>query len=139
MAPTSWHSPAALLGSVSYDKSMEYITSSFDKIAKLYPDKKIVIGETGWPSDGRVKKGSVPSPAYEAAFLRKFFKLAEQKNYDYYIMEAYDQPWKGSAGHEGAVGAFWGMLDAEGNAKFSLTGPLSSFGEWKVFAAIAAA
>lgn len=123
---------------VSYDESMEYITTSFDRIARLYPDKKIVIGETGWPSDGRVKQGSVPSPAYEAAFLRKFFKLAEQKNYDYYIMEAYDQPWKGSKGQEGAVGAFWGMLDAEGQAKFSLSGPLSSFGDWKLFAAIAA-
>jgi cellulose synthase/poly-beta-1,6-N-acetylglucosamine synthase-like glycosyltransferase/exo-beta-1,3-glucanase (GH17 family) len=123
---------------VSYDKSMEYITSSFDQIARLYPDKKIVIGETGWPSDGRVKKGSVPSPAFEAAFLRKFFNLAEKKNYDYYIMEAYDQPWKGSAGQEGAVGAFWGMLDAEGNAKFSLSGPLSSFGQWKLLAATAA-
>ena len=123
---------------VSYDQSMEYITSSFEQIARRYPGKKIVIGETGWPSDGRVKQGSVPSPAYEAAFLRKFFKLAEQKNYDYYIMEAYDQPWKGSAGQEGAVGAFWGMLDAEGTPKFSLSGPLSSFGEWRTFAAIAA-
>ncbi len=123
---------------VSYDESMEYVTSSFDRIAKLYPGKKIVIGETGWPSDGRVKKGSVPSPAFEAAFLRKFFNLAERKNYDYYVMEAYDQPWKGSAGQEGAVGAFWGMLDAEGRAKFNLTGPLSSFADWKIFAAIAA-
>jgi exo-beta-1,3-glucanase (GH17 family)/cellulose synthase/poly-beta-1,6-N-acetylglucosamine synthase-like glycosyltransferase len=123
---------------VSYDQSMEYITASFDRIARLYPDKKIVIGETGWPSDGRVKKGSVPSPAFEAAFLRKFFKLAEQKHYDYYVMEAFDQPWKGSTGQEGAVGAFWGMHDAEGNPKFSLTGPLSSFGEWRLFAAIAA-
>ena len=123
---------------VSYEESMDYVVSSFEQVARLYPDKKIVIGETGWPSDGRVKQGSVPSPAFEAAFLRKFFKLAAQKNYDYYVMEAYDQPWKGSTGQEGAVGAFWGMLDAEGNPKFSLSGPLSSFGEWKTFAAIAA-
>jgi exo-beta-1,3-glucanase (GH17 family)/cellulose synthase/poly-beta-1,6-N-acetylglucosamine synthase-like glycosyltransferase len=123
---------------VSYDRSMEYVTSSFDQIARLYPDKKIVIGEAGWPSDGRVKQGSVPSPAFEAAFLRKFFDLAKRKGYDYYVIEAYDQPWKGSADREGAVGAFWGMLDADGNAKFNLSGPLSSFGRWKVFAAIAA-
>jgi exo-beta-1,3-glucanase (GH17 family)/cellulose synthase/poly-beta-1,6-N-acetylglucosamine synthase-like glycosyltransferase len=123
---------------VSYDKSMEYVTSSFEQIARLYPGKKIVIGETGWPSDGRVKKGSAPSPAFEAAFLRKFFALAEKNKYDYYIIEAYDQPWKGSAGREGAVGAFWGMLDAEGKPKFDLSGPLSSFSEWKLFAAIAA-
>jgi len=35
-------------------------------------------------------------------------------------------------------GAFWGMLDAEGNAKFNLRGPLSSFDKWKTFAAVAA-
>ncbi|MSO97071.1 MAG: glycosyltransferase [Rhodospirillaceae bacterium] len=122
---------------VEYDQTMKHVTASFDKIAKLYPGKKIVIGETGWPSDGRVKKGAVPSPAFEAAFLRQFFNLAEKKNYDYYIMEAYDQPWKGEAGQEGAVGRFWGMFDADGNAKFSLTGPLSSFEEWTTFAGIA--
>jgi exo-beta-1,3-glucanase (GH17 family)/cellulose synthase/poly-beta-1,6-N-acetylglucosamine synthase-like glycosyltransferase len=122
---------------VPNDNAMEHVTTSFETIAKLYPDKKIVIGETGWPSDGRVRKGAVPSAAFEAAFLRQFFHLAEQKNYDYYIMEAFDQPWKGDSGQEGAVGRFWGMFDAEGNTKFSMTGPLSSFQDWAMFAGIA--
>jgi exo-beta-1,3-glucanase (GH17 family)/cellulose synthase/poly-beta-1,6-N-acetylglucosamine synthase-like glycosyltransferase len=123
---------------VSYEDSMQYVSYSFDRIAKLYPDKKVVIGEAGWPSDGRVKQGSVPSPAFEAAFLRKFFELARRMKYDYYVIEAYDQPWKGAADREGAVGAFWGMFDAEGKAKLTLSGPLSSFAGWKTFAAIAA-
>ncbi|MCB2106306.1 MAG: hypothetical protein KDE14_01340, partial [Rhodobacteraceae bacterium] len=123
---------------VAYEKVIEHVVTSYDTIANLYPGKKIVIGETGWPSDGRVKKGAVPSPAYEAAFLRQFFNLAADKGYDYYIMEAYDQPWKGSAGQEGAVGSYWGMFDAEGAPKFELTGALSSFGDWMSFAAIAA-
>lgn len=122
---------------IALEKSMDYITQSFEIIQKNFPDKKIIIGETGWPSDGRVKKGAVPSPAFEAAFLRQFFNLAAAKGYDYYIMEAYDQPWKGSAGQEGAVGSYWGMLDAEGNFKFSFTEPLSSFGHWQTFAGIA--
>lgn len=123
---------------VTLQDSMAHVITNFDKVAKLYPDKKIVIGETGWPSEGRVKKGAVPTAAFEAAFLRQFFRLAEQKNYDYYIIEAFDQPWKGDAGQEGAVGRFWGMLDAEGNPKFSMTGPLSSFQDWAIFAGIAA-
>ncbi|MBL8628281.1 MAG: glycosyltransferase, partial [Rhodospirillaceae bacterium] len=124
---------------VSIEKSMTYITDSYALIHNRFPDKKIVIGETGWPSSGRVKKGAVPSPAFEAAFLRQFFNLAAQKHFDYYIMEAYDQPWKGSVGQEGAVGAYWGMLDAEGAFKFPFTGALSSFGEWRTFATTAAA
>ncbi len=123
---------------VKLDDAMEHVTTSFEKVAKLYPGKKIIIGETGWPSDGRVKKGAVPTAEFEAAFLRQFFRLAEQKNYDYYIMEAFDQPWKGDVGQEGAVGRFWGMFDAEGNSKFSMTGPLSSFQDWAMFAGIAA-
>ena len=38
------------------------------------------------------------------------------KGYDYYIVEAFDQPWK--AGNEGAVGAYWGLFDAHGDPKF---------------------
>ncbi|MDX2143396.1 MAG: glycosyltransferase [Rhodospirillaceae bacterium] len=122
---------------IALEDGMTYVTSNYDRVAKLYPGKKILIGEVGWPSDGRVKKGSVPSAAFEASFLRSFFNLAKQKGYDYFVMEAYDQPWKGGPGQEGAVGAYWGMLDAEGNPKFNLAGPLSSFQNWTLFAAIA--
>ena len=45
-----------------------------------------------------------------------------EKGYDYYLIEAYDQPWKGGA--EGAVGAYWGLFDADGNPKFPFTGML---------------
>ncbi len=121
---------------ISYDRSMDYITDTYALIQKKFPGKKIVIGETGWPSEGRVKKGSVPSPAMEAYFLRNFLTLATAKNYDYYIMEAFDQPWK--AEQEGAIGAFWGMFDAEGVAKVSFVGPLSSFDRWATYAATAA-
>ena len=77
-----------------------------------------------------------PSPAMEAYFLRHFLTLATAKNYDYYIMEAFDQPWK--AEQEGAVGSFWGMFNAEGGPKFSFTGPLSSFDQWARYGTAAA-
>ena len=53
-------------------------------------------------------------------------------------MEAYDQPWKGSAGQEGAVGAFWGMLDAEGNASSNSAVRFRRSASGGVFAAVAA-
>ncbi len=105
-------------------------------IKKAFPDKKIVIAETGWPSEGRVKKGSVPSASMEAFFIRKFVKLAASNDYDYYIIEAYDQPWK--AGQEGAVGAFWGLFDADRAPKFQMAGGLTSFPQWPTFATSAA-
>jgi len=121
---------------IASNQSMGYITDRVAMIEKAFPDKKIVIAEAGWPSEGRVKKGSVPSESMEAFFVRKFVKLAASKGYDYYIIEAYDQPWK--AAQEGAVGAFWGLFDAERAPKFALTGALSSFPQWHTFAVSAA-
>ena len=68
----------------------------------------------------------------EALFIRKFVTLAAANHYDYYIIEAYDQPWK--ADPEGAVGAFWGLYDADRGAKFSFNGEVTSFAQWRSFA-----
>ncbi|MEQ9449367.1 MAG: glycosyltransferase, partial [Rhodospirillaceae bacterium] len=119
------------------EDSMSSIENRRGMVNRKFPEKPVVIAEAGWPSEGRVKKGSVPSPAIEAYFLRHFLNSASAKDYDYYIIEAFDQPWK--AEQEGAVGAFWGIYDAEGQPKLSFTGPLSSFEDWPVYAATAAA
>jgi exo-beta-1,3-glucanase (GH17 family)/cellulose synthase/poly-beta-1,6-N-acetylglucosamine synthase-like glycosyltransferase len=100
-----------------------------------FPDKPIVIAEAGWPSEGRVKGNSAPSAAREAHFLRNFLAMARSEDLDYYIMEAYDQPWKEA--QEGAVGAFWGIFDADRQPKFSFTAELSSFPQWPVYASAA--
>ncbi len=121
---------------IAADKAIDYVNTSYALVQQKYPGKKIVIGETGWPSEGRVKKDSVPSAAVEAFYLRNFLPLAIAKNYDYYVMEAFDQPWK--AEQEGAVGSFWGMFNAEGGPKFSFTGPLSSFDQWARYGTAAA-
>ncbi len=70
-----------------------------------FPGVPLVIGEAGWPSEGRQRKGAAPSAANQAAFVREFLTAARANGWDYYVLEAYDQPWK--AGEEGAVGAFW--------------------------------
>ncbi|MCC7485898.1 MAG: glycosyltransferase [Burkholderiales bacterium] len=116
--------------------AMGYIDHRLGLIEQAFPGKRIVIGEAGWPSEGRVKKGSVPSPAMAAWFLRDFAALAAARHADYYAFEAYDQPWK--AGQEGAVGAHWGLFDAERAPKFAFAGPLTSFPGWPAYALAAA-
>ena len=122
---------------VAADKSMDWVEDYVVQMKEKFPKKKIVITEAGWPSEGRVKKGAVPSPAMAAYFYRHFLNLATAENYDYYILEAFDQPFK--AVKEGAVGAFWGVLDAEGGYKFNFTGTLTSFEDWATYAGISAA
>jgi exo-beta-1,3-glucanase (GH17 family)/cellulose synthase/poly-beta-1,6-N-acetylglucosamine synthase-like glycosyltransferase len=104
----------------------------YDLVQQEFPNKPIVIGETGWPSQGRTHKLAETSLADEAYYIRNFVKLALVKGYDYYIVEAYDQPWK--ARDEGTVGAYWGLFDANGDPKFGFTGMLRSFPQWRTYA-----
>ena len=79
-------------------------------IAAVFPGKEILIGETGWPSAGRMRQGALPSRANQARVLHDVLALAKRKNYNVNVIEAYDQPWKRS--HEGTVGGYWGLFDS---------------------------
>jgi exo-beta-1,3-glucanase (GH17 family)/cellulose synthase/poly-beta-1,6-N-acetylglucosamine synthase-like glycosyltransferase len=116
--------------------SIDFVPRAYAHIEDEFPDKPIVIGETGWPSEGRTRRAADASLANEAYFIRNFTQLALEKGYDYYFFEAYDQPWKG--GDEGAVGAYWGLFDADGTPKFALSGMLRAFPEWRTYALLAA-
>lgn len=89
----------------------------------------ILIGETGWPSEGRMREDALPSKTNQATFVREFVKLAEEKNWNYNIIEAFDQPWKRVS--EGAVGGYWGLFDKDRNDKNVFAGDVSNFPNYK--------
>jgi exo-beta-1,3-glucanase (GH17 family)/cellulose synthase/poly-beta-1,6-N-acetylglucosamine synthase-like glycosyltransferase len=113
-------------------------TGFFNHIQAEFPDKQIVVGEAGWPSDGRTRGRAEASVANEARFMRAFVQYAMEKGWDYYLLEAYDQPTKRST-EEGAVGAYWGLFDASGRPKFAFTGLIRTFPAWRLYALMAAA
>lgn len=85
-------------------------------------DRPILIGETGWPSEGRQREGAVPSLVNQAEFVRRFVATADAAELDYNLIEAFDQPWKRAL--EGAMGGYWGVLDAKAEPKFPWRGPV---------------
>ncbi|MCU0766781.1 MAG: glycosyltransferase [Gammaproteobacteria bacterium] len=119
---------------IPLDKAVDYVTERYEQIRKAYPHKPIIIGEVGWPSNGRARKGAEASPANQATFLRRFLAHAEKEKYSYYIMEAFDQPWKRDS--EGAIGSYWGVYDVNRNPKFHFTEPIVSVPEWRQLAII---
>ncbi len=99
-------------------------------IAAVFPGKEILIGETGWPSAGRMRQGALPSRANQARVLHDVLALAKRKNYNVNVMEAYDQPWKRS--HEGTVGGYWGLFDSyQRVARFTWGEPVSDYPYWR--------
>jgi exo-beta-1,3-glucanase (GH17 family) len=95
---------------------------------KIAGDKPILIGESGWPSGGKQRGFSVPSVVNEARFIRDFIQIATQNNFDYNIVEAFNQPWK--AAFEGVIGAKWGLYDSSRQQVFPLTGKVFENPNW---------
>jgi cellulose synthase/poly-beta-1,6-N-acetylglucosamine synthase-like glycosyltransferase/exo-beta-1,3-glucanase (GH17 family) len=103
----------------------------YDKLRATYPNKKIVIGEFGWPSAGHNFEGAVPDPISQAVILRGFVSRANGLGIDYNIVEAIDQPEKL---FEGNVGPYWGISDASLRPKFAWIGPIVDADYWKTAA-----
>ncbi|WP_266171498.1 glycosyltransferase family 2 protein [Dyella subtropica] len=97
-------------------------------LQQLFPNKHIVIGEIGWPSNGDRFQYAEPSVSNEAIFLRDWFNAAKKQNIDYYVMEAFDQPWKEKL--SGRTEAYWGMFNADRQLKFPFTGPVTEDTAW---------
>ena len=122
---------------VGIAQAMAHIKKIREEIGEKIPGKEIVIGETGWPSQGRMREGALPSLENQARFIRGFIALANEEHWQYNLIEAFDQPWKRSK--EGAVGGYWGLYNAERTDKHILSGPVSNFPDWRMLFAQSAA
>jgi exo-beta-1,3-glucanase (GH17 family)/cellulose synthase/poly-beta-1,6-N-acetylglucosamine synthase-like glycosyltransferase len=118
---------------VEVESAVGYVTDKMRRLEEAFPGKPIVIGEVGWPSDGRTRESAVASTSNQALFLRRFLNHARQQGYVYYVMEAFDQPWKERS--EGQVGAYWGVYDADRQQKFEFSAPIVRVPNWQVLAA----
>lgn len=119
---------------IHIDRAVDYVINHVTLLENTFPEKPVVIAEVGWPSNGRTRHSSVASTANEATFLRRFLKEAEERKYIYYVMEAFDQPWKKDS--EGAVGAYWGVYDVKRQTKFPFSSPIVEIPEWRLLAGI---
>jgi glucan 1,3-beta-glucosidase len=108
-----------------------HVESIRKRMAVAFPGKEILIGETGWPSAGRMREGALPSRANQAKVVSEILALAKRENFRVNLIEAYDQPWKRQL--EGTVGGYWGLIDADKRAvKFPPNEPISNFPRWKL-------
>jgi glucan 1,3-beta-glucosidase len=100
------------------------------RVVAALAGKEVVIGEVGWPSEGRMREGALPSPANQARVIQDVLAIAKQEHYRVNVIEAFDQPWKRAL--EGTVGGYWGLLDATTrDYKFVWGEAVSNHPHWK--------
>src|SRR5436309_14720925 len=101
------------------------------RMAVAFPGKEILIGETGWPSQGRMRDAALPSRTNQAGVVSEILDLAKRENFRVNLIEAYDQPWKRQL--EGTVGGYWGLIDSVQRAvKYPPGEAISNFPFWKL-------
>src|SRR5882757_7491585 len=101
------------------------------RMAVAFPGKEILIGETGWPSEGRMRDGALPSRTNQARVVSEILDLAKRENFRVNLIEAYDQPWKRAL--EGTVGGYWGLIDSAQRAvKYPPGEAISNYPFWKL-------
>jgi len=127
--------------------AVPHVLRRYEEMKREYPNRKIVIGEVGWPSGGsRVPVKNLANPddpvSYstasvtdEAQFIREFLPQAKARKLDYYLMEAIDQPWKRA--NEGRTGAYWGIFNSDRQPKFTFDGPVVPDPAWPRKATVA--
>jgi len=113
------------------DDALAHVEQIRESFGQTFAPKDILIGETGWPSEGRQRETALPSRVNEAKFIRGFVAMAEKHGWHYNLIEAFDQPWKREA--EGAVGGYWGLFDADRQEKGVLAGPVSNLPFWPLW------
>jgi exo-beta-1,3-glucanase (GH17 family) len=113
---------------VAPERAVRHVAEVYARVQQAFPGRRVMIGETGWPSAGRPRQQAAASVVNEARYLREFLRYAATAQLPYNVIEAFDQPWKRA--QEGTVGGYWGIYDAQARAKFPMQGPVVEEPRW---------
>jgi exo-beta-1,3-glucanase (GH17 family) len=100
---------------IHIDQAINFIHNRYQMVIAKANGKKVIVSETGWPSDGNTIGQAVTKGENAAFYFLNFVSWARAEGVDYFYFEAFDEPWK--AKYEGPQGAHWGIWDKDGNMK----------------------
>lgn len=78
--------------------------------------KRVIISETGWPSQGSGLDDAAPSRENALRYFLNMQQWSAQEDIEMFYFSSFDESWK--VGPEGDVGAHWGLWDKKEELKF---------------------
>ena len=100
---------------VPIEDAMDTLAAWHDQVVEFAAGKRVIVSETGWPSEGDVIGAAVPSEENASRFFLEFVSWARANDVEFTYFSALDEPWK--ARYEGPQGAHWGYRDKDGTLK----------------------
>ena len=79
-------------------EAIDYTRENYDSVARMYPDKPVVITEAGWAthSNGRGMNAEHASQELQDFYVRDLMDWSRASGILSFVFEAFDEPWKGS-------------------------------------------
>ncbi len=99
-----------------FENSLTHMQQMFGQARQAAKGKKVIITETGWPSQGTNLKGAYPSPENAMKYFINAQVWSAQQGIEMFYFSSFDESWK--VGPEGDVGAYWGLWDKNEKPKF---------------------
>ena len=96
--------------------SLEHMRQMFHQASIAAKGKKVIITETGWPSQGESLGRAVPSQLNAIKYFINTQLWAIDENFESFYFSSFDESWK--IGSEGEVGAYWGIWDRYEKLKY---------------------
>ena len=94
-----------------------YIQEMYQKVSEIAGGKKIIITETGWPSEGQIVGDAVPSEVNVMRYVAEISEWSKSKNIEMFYFSSFDESWKIHS--EGWAGTSWGLWDKNEKFKFN--------------------
>lgn len=98
------------------DYSLVYMKQMYQQAMMAAKGKKVIITETGWPSQGKNFEDAEPSMENAIKYFVNTQQWSREENIEIFYFSSFDESWK--VGAEGDVGAYWGLWDMHQNLKF---------------------
>ncbi|MBU2525525.1 MAG: glycosyl hydrolase [Bacteroidetes bacterium] len=98
------------------DYALNHMQQMYGQALAAGRGKRVIITETGWPSQGKNLHAAQPS---DENFLKYFIDTqlwCQKAGVESFYFSSFDESWK--VGAEGDVGAFWGIFDKNEKLKY---------------------
>lgn len=99
-----------------FNDSLQHMRQMYYQAKAAGNGKRVIITETGWPSQGEGLGGAQPSKLNAMKYFINANLWAEDEDVEIMYFSSFDEAWK--VGDEGEVGAYWGIWDANNELKF---------------------
>ncbi|MFO7723444.1 MAG: glycosyl hydrolase family 17 protein, partial [Bacteroidales bacterium] len=97
--------------------SLQHMRQMFQQVMVAAKGKRVIITETGWPSQGESLGNAVPSRINAMKYFINTQLWSVDDGIEVFYFSSFDESWKISS--EGEVGGFWGIWDHEGKLKYA--------------------